>query len=100
MKTLKKAEQYVFKMANGVMYRHAGWKRGDADPVEPGIKVHRCLPVLLKERFGDAIQFVEDIPQEVRSRFIGTLGLQIVLENCVKHNAATTRAAFDHPHVY
>ena len=48
--------------------------------LEPGIKVHRCLPVLLKERFGDAIQFVEDIPQEVRVEIRGTLGLQIVLE--------------------
>ena len=92
----QKAEQYVLKWP---------WCTGMLDesgrrwPVEPGIKVHRCLPVFIKERFGDAIQFVEDIPQEVRSRFVVPWAYRIVLENC-KTQCSHRRAAFDHPHVY
>nr|HRD08464.1 histidine kinase [Saprospiraceae bacterium] len=84
----QKAEQYVLKMA--MVYRHMLDESGETlTLLSQELKYIGAYQFLLKERFGDAIQFVEDIPQEVRSRFVVPLGLQIVLENCVKHNAAT-----------
>lgn len=84
----QKAEQYVVKMA--MVYRHMLDESGETlTPLSQELKYIGAYQFLLKERFGEAIQFVDEIPEAARSRYVVPLALQIVLENCVKHNAAT-----------
>jgi sensor histidine kinase YesM len=44
---------------------------------------------LLKERFGDNLVFTEKINTFALDKYIVPLSLQIIFENCVKHNVAT-----------
>jgi len=84
----QKAEQYVLKMA--MVYRHMLDESGETlTLLSQELKYIGAYQFLLNERFGDAIQFVEEIPQDALLRYVVPLGLQIVIENCVKHNAAT-----------
>ena len=48
---------------------------------------------LQKVRFGDALQFSLDIPEEVQSGLVPGFSIQQLLENAIKHNVFTT----EHP---
>ncbi len=48
---------------------------------------------LQKVRFGEALQFSFNIPEEVQSDFVPGFSIQQLLENAIKHNALTT----EHP---
>lgn len=44
-------------------------------------------------RFGDALQFSYNIPDNaIRNGFLPAFSIQLLLENAIKHNAATTKA--------
>lgn len=45
---------------------------------------------LLKTRFEDSVDFVFDIKKEDEQKFVVPLSLQLLLENCIKHNFATS----------
>ena len=85
----QKAEQYVLKMA--MVYRHMLDESGETlTLLSQELKYIGAYQFLLKERFGDALRFVENLSEVAKNRYVVPLSLQIVLENCVKHNAATT----------
>jgi len=48
---------------------------------------------LQKVRFGDALQFSLNVPEEVQSGYVPGFSIQQLLENAIKHNALTT----EHP---
>ena len=45
---------------------------------------------LLKTRFEDSVNFIFDINTDDLQRFVVPLSLQLLLENCIKHNFATS----------
>lgn len=45
---------------------------------------------LLKTRFEDSVDFVFEIEESDYKRFVVPLSLQLILENCIKHNFATS----------
>ena len=45
---------------------------------------------LLKTRFEDSVDFEFDIKKEDEQKFVVPLSLQLLLENCIKHNFATS----------
>ncbi len=46
---------------------------------------------LEQRRFGERIALVTHIPEEVREHYLPPLTLQLLVENAIKHNAATVR---------
>lgn len=44
---------------------------------------------LQKVRFGEALQFTVNIPEEIKSGFVPVFSLQQLIENAIKHNALT-----------
>lgn len=46
---------------------------------------------LLKTRFEDSVNFTIEVNDEVKQQFVVPLSLQLLLENAIKHNYATTQ---------
>ncbi|MCE1188580.1 MAG: histidine kinase [Ignavibacteria bacterium] len=46
---------------------------------------------LLEKRFGNGFQLHVDVPENVKSNLIIPLGLQILIENTIKHNIVSTK---------
>ena len=57
--------------------------------VEDEIGFAKIYCDLLKTRFEDSVNFVFDVKKEDYRRFVVPLSLQLLLENCIKHNFAT-----------
>lgn len=55
------------------------------------LKVVKAYNYLLKTRFGDAIAFKSDIPEEHKKLFLPPGALQSLIENAVKHNGSTRK---------
>ncbi|WP_316931328.1 sensor histidine kinase [Chryseobacterium sp. P1-3] len=58
--------------------------------VEDEIEFAKTYCDLLKTRFEDSVDFVFEIRQEDLRRYVVPLSLQLLLENCIKHNFATS----------
>ncbi|MDQ1098180.1 MULTISPECIES: 2TM domain-containing protein [Chryseobacterium] len=58
--------------------------------VEDEIEFARTYCELLKTRFEDSVDFIFDVRKEDYRRFVVPLSLQLLLENCIKHNFATS----------
>lgn len=61
-------------------------------PLTKEVEVSRDYCFLLKTRFGKAIQFNFDVPQENNEYHIPPGSLQMLIENAVKHNGSTSKA--------
>ncbi len=51
----------------------------------------RTYAELLKTRFEDSVLFTFNIAAEAENRYVVPLSLQLLLENCIKHNFATAQ---------
>lgn len=58
--------------------------------VEDEIEFAKTYCDLLKTRFEDSVDFVFDVKKEDYRKYVVPLSLQLLLENCIKHNFATS----------
>ena len=58
--------------------------------VEDEIEFAKIYCNLLKTRFEDSVNFTIDINNDDLEKFVVPLSLQLLLENCIKHNFATS----------
>jgi two-component system LytT family sensor kinase len=58
--------------------------------VEEEIEFAKTYTALLKTRFEDSVDFKFEVSEEVKKLFVVPLSLQLLLENCIKHNFATS----------
>lgn len=58
--------------------------------VEDEIEFARTYCDLLKTRFEDSVDFTFDVKKEDYRKYVVPLSLQLLLENCIKHNFATS----------
>lgn len=58
--------------------------------VEDEIEFAKTYCDLLKTRFEDSVNFIFDVKDADLRRFVVPLSLQLLLENCIKHNLATS----------
>ncbi|MCG2793882.1 MAG: 2TM domain-containing protein [Weeksellaceae bacterium] len=58
--------------------------------IEDEIEFAKTYCNLLKTRFEDSVEFTFDIQPDDRQKFVVPLSLQLLLENCIKHNLATS----------
>jgi sensor histidine kinase YesM len=58
--------------------------------VEDEIEFAKTYCELLKTRFEDSVDFEFNVKKEDMRRFVVPLSLQLLLENCIKHNFATS----------
>lgn len=58
--------------------------------VEDEIEFAKTYCDLLKTRFEDSVDFIFDVKQEGYRKYVVPLSLQLLLENCIKHNFATS----------
>lgn len=84
----QRADNFVTKLAK--VYRHIlEYGENSLVTVESELKYLRAYIHLLKERFGDNLEFSEMIDKNITHKYILPFSLQITFENCVKHNAVT-----------
>jgi len=58
--------------------------------VEDEVEFAKIYCDLLKTRFEDSVNFDFNVDKESLKRFVVPLSLQLLLENCIKHNLATS----------
>lgn len=58
--------------------------------VEDEIEFAKTYCDLLKTRFEDSVDFVFEVSKEDLRKYVVPLSLQLLLENCIKHNFATS----------
>ena len=58
--------------------------------IEDEIEFAKTYCGLLKTRFEDSVNFIFDVKNDDLRRFVVPLSLQLLLENCIKHNLATS----------
>ncbi len=58
--------------------------------VEDEIEFAKTYCELLKTRFEDSVDFIFDVKKEDYRKYVVPLSLQLLLENCIKHNYATS----------
>lgn len=81
----KNAEQFVIKLTD--IYRLLLTKKEiDTVPLKDELKFIDDYSFLLFARYENRLSIEIDIPQEMQNLKIPTFTLQLLLENCVKHN--------------
>lgn len=58
--------------------------------IEDEIEFAKTYCDLLKTRFEDSVNFIFDVKNDDLRKFVVPLSLQLLLENCIKHNLATS----------
>lgn len=58
--------------------------------VEDEVEFAQIYCDLLKTRFEDSVNFIFDVNEADAKKFVVPLSLQLLLENCIKHNLATS----------
>lgn len=81
-------EEYVLKLSD--IYRHLLVKK-ELDAVTLGEELHFAKDYLymLQVRFAKMLNVEISVPDELLQRKIPTFSLQVLVENCVKHNIAS-----------
>ena len=84
----KDAEVYLKKLAD---FLRASITLNDENLVKLSNELQFCLDYLelQKVRFGEALQYSIEIPEEARSGYVPVFAVQHLLENAIKHNALT-----------
>lgn len=77
--SMSKIYRYVLEQKDKEMVR-----------VEDEVEFAEIYCNLLKTRFEDSVNFIFDINTDDLQRFVVPLSLQLLLENCIKHNFATS----------
>lgn len=84
----QRADNFVTKLSK--VYRHIlEYNEAGTVTIESELNYLRAYIHLLKERFGDHLQYHEAIDATTLQNHIIPFSLQITFENCVKHNAVT-----------
>lgn len=85
----KQAQKFTASMSK--IYRYVlEQKDKELVTVEDELEFAKTYCNLLKTRFEDSVDFVFDVKKEDYKRFVVPLSLQLLLENCIKHNFATS----------
>ncbi len=85
----RQAQKFTASMSK--IYRYVlEQKDKELVTVEDEIEFAKTYCDLLKTRFEDSVDFVFDVKKEDYRRFVVPLSLQLLLENCIKHNFATS----------
>lgn len=85
------AQAQKFTASMSKIYRYVlEQKDKELVTVEDEIEFAKTYCDLLKTRFEDSVDFVFDVKKEEYPRFVVPLSLQLLLENCIKHNFATS----------
>ncbi|MCC2591150.1 2TM domain-containing protein [Chryseobacterium sp. MFBS3-17] len=85
-----KAQDFTASMSK--IYRYVlEEKDKELVTVEAEIDFARTYCELLKTRFEESVNFEFDVAADVQDSFVVPLSLQLLLENCIKHNYATAR---------
>lgn len=85
----KQAQKFTASMSK--IYRYVlEQKDKELVTVEDELEFAKTYCELLKTRFEDSVDFDFDVKKEDYRRFVVPLSLQLLLENCIKHNFATS----------
>ena len=85
----RQAQKFTASMSK--IYRYVlEQKDKELVTVEDELEFAKTYCDLLKTRFENSVDFVFDIKKEDYRRFVVPLSLQLLLENCIKHNFATS----------
>lgn len=85
----KQAQKFTASMSK--IYRYVlEQKDKELVTVEDELEFAKTYCDLLKTRFEDSVDFIFDVEKEDLRRFVVPLSLQLLLENCIKHNFATS----------
>lgn len=85
----KQAQKFTASMSK--IYRYVlEQKDKELVTVEDELEFAKTYCELLKTRFEDSVGFVFDVKKEDYRKFVVPLSLQLLLENCIKHNFATS----------
>ncbi|WBV59303.1 2TM domain-containing protein [Chryseobacterium camelliae] len=85
----KQAQKFTASMSK--IYRYVlEQKDKELVTVEDEIEFAKTYCELLKTRFENSVDFEFDVRNEDLKRFVVPLSLQLLLENCIKHNFATS----------
>jgi two-component system, LytTR family, sensor kinase len=85
----KQAQNFTASMSK--IYRYVlEQKDKELVTVEDELEFAKTYCELLKTRFEDSVGFVFDVKKEDYRKFVVPLSLQLLLENCIKHNFATS----------
>jgi two-component system, LytTR family, sensor kinase len=84
----RQAQKFTASMSK--IYRYVlEQKDKELVTVEDELEFAKTYCELLKTRFEDSVDFVFDVKKDDYRRFVVPLSLQLLLENCIKHNFAT-----------
>ncbi|SDI90264.1 Histidine kinase [Chryseobacterium taeanense] len=85
----KQAQKFTASMSK--IYRYVlEQKDKELVTVEDELEFAKTYCELLKTRFEDSVGFDFDVKKEDYRKFVVPLSLQLLLENCIKHNFATS----------
>lgn len=85
----RQAQKFTASMSK--IYRYVlEQKDKELVTVEDEIEFAKTYCDLLKTRFEDSVDFIFDVNKEDYRRYVVPLSLQLLLENCIKHNFATS----------
>ncbi|MDR4955087.1 histidine kinase [Chryseobacterium sp. ES2] len=85
----RQAQKFTASMSK--IYRYVlEQKDKELVTVEDEIEFAKTYCELLKTRFEDSVDFTFDVPKEDYQKYVVPLALQLLLENCIKHNFATS----------
>ncbi|WP_374465046.1 histidine kinase [Chryseobacterium sp.] len=85
----RQAQKFTASMSK--IYRYVlEQKDKELVTVEDEIEFAKTYCELLKTRFEDSVDFSFDVPGEDYQKYVVPLSLQLLLENCIKHNFATS----------
>ncbi|WP_228434813.1 2TM domain-containing protein [Chryseobacterium defluvii] len=85
----KQAQTFTASMSK--IYRYVlEQKDKELVTVEDEMEFAKTYCELLKTRFENSVDFVFDVRKEDYRRYVVPLSLQLLLENCIKHNFATS----------
>jgi two-component system LytT family sensor kinase len=85
----RQAQKFTASMSK--IYRYVlEQKDKELVTVEDELEFAKTYCNLLKTRFEDSVDFIFDVKKEDYRRFVVPLSLQLLLENCIKHNFATS----------
>ncbi len=84
----QQAQQFTESMSK--IYRYVlEQKDKELVTVEEELDFAKTYCVLLKTRFENSVNFVFEVDEKDKKFFVVPLSLQLLLENCIKHNFAT-----------
>lgn len=77
--------EFIIKLAD--FYRFTlGSLKLNLLPLKEELEIMESYVYLLKARFEDGLQVSQNIPREIYGTFIPPFTLQLLVENCIKHN--------------